>query len=192
MPAVTPHAFGHAAAHTPAPTLREAGAADIDAVHGLIREHGPNPWNYLAEPWLREHLAGFATGRTRAVLAEAHGAIVAVITYEETREFARYQPAARAGLRQGHVGEAVVHRDWRGRGLGARLLREAVARLQALGLVDIYVERHEQNAASAGMMRSAGFVVVDCFDDHERRSAGSRRTAVCRFAGPLPHPDTDT
>lgn len=188
MPAATPHAFGHAAG-APAPTLRGAGAADIDAVHVLIRGHGPNPWNYLAEPRLREHLEGFATGRTHAVLAEAAGAIVAVITYEETRGFARYQPAACAHLAQGHVGEAVVHRDWRGRGLGARLLREAVARLQTLGLADIYVERHEENAASAGMMRSAGFVVVDCFDDHERRSAGSRRTAVCRYTGADPDHD---
>ena len=69
--------------------------------------------------------------------------------------------------------------------LGTRLLKAAVSRLLQMGLTEIYVERHEENEGSAGMMRKAGFVVIDVFDDPRRRDVGSRRTSVSRYG---PHP----
>ncbi|QDH71184.1 GNAT family N-acetyltransferase [Marilutibacter alkalisoli] len=161
--------------------IRDGTPDDIGALQALILEHGPNRWNHLPVDEVRTHVAGIADDRTGAVVTEAGSAIVAVVTYEATDAFERYQPSARAGVAQGHVCEAVVHRDHVGRGIGARLLRAAVARLQALGCVDIYIERHEQNAASAGMMRKAGFIVVDSFADPARRAHGSGRTTVCRM-----------
>ena len=158
--------------------VRVAGPADIAAVHALIREHGPSPWNYLAEPALSEHLGAIGRG-VDAVLATLDGALVAVTTYADSDDFACYQSAGRERARHGHIGEVVVHRDHRGAGLGARLLREAIAQLRARGLIEIYAERHEENAGSAGMMRKAGFVLIDTYHDPVRRSVGSGRTAVC-------------
>lgn len=158
--------------------VRVAARADIAAIHALIREHGPSPWNYLAEPALSEHLRAIGAG-VDAVLASLDGALVAVVTYADSDDFACYQSAGRERARHGHIGEAVVHRDHRGAGLGAHLLREAIAQLRARGLRECYAERHEENAGSAGMMRKAGFVVVDTFHDPVRRSVGSCRTAVC-------------
>ncbi|RDZ27593.1 GNAT family N-acetyltransferase [Lysobacter silvisoli] len=158
--------------------LREALPADIAAVHALIRAHGPNPWNYLPEPELGAHLARIGAG-LQAVVAEHAGALVAVATFEASDEFACYQPVGRERARHGHIGEVVVHGEHRGAGLGARLLAEAIARLRLRGLREIYVERHEENAGSAGMMRKAGFAVVDTYSDPVRRAVGSRRTAVC-------------
>ena len=80
-----------------------------------------------------------------------------------------------------HVGEAVVHRAHRGRGLGSRLLTAAVERMRAMGLREIYIERHEDNEGSAGMMRKAGFEVIDVYDDPRRRVVGSGRTSVSRL-----------
>lgn len=165
------------------PAIRDGGAADIAALQALILEQGPNPWNHLPADEVRDHVAGIADGRTGAVVAEVAGAIVAVVTWEATGAFGRYQPRARRGATQGHVCEAVVHRAHAGRGIGTRLLRAAVARLRRSGCEDIYIERHEENAASAGMMRKAGFVAIDSFDDPARRPHGSGRTTVCRFRG---------
>ena len=75
----------------------------------------------------------------------------------------------------------VVHCDSRGQGIGSRLLEECKERLRALGAERIYVERHEENRASAGMMRKAGFEIIDTFFDPDRRPTGSRNTVVSRF-----------
>ena len=158
--------------------VRVASRADIAVIHALIREHGPSPWNYLAEPALSEHLRAIGDG-VDAVLASLDDALVAVVTYADSDDFACYQSAGRERARHGHIGEVVVHRGHRGAGLGAHLLREAIAQLRARGLREFYAERHEENAGSAGMMRKAGFVVVDTFHDPVRRNVGSCRTAVC-------------
>lgn len=158
--------------------VRVAARADVAAIHALIREHGPSPWNYLAEPALSEHLRAIGDG-VAAVLASLDETLVAVVTYADSDDFACYQVAGRERARHGHIGEVVVHRDHRGSGLGARLLKEAIAQLRARGLREIYAERHEENQGSAGMMRKAGFAVVDTYHDPVRRSAGSCRTAVC-------------
>ncbi|MFD1297444.1 GNAT family N-acetyltransferase [Lysobacter gummosus] len=176
--------------HTDAPGMsryvtQAAVPEQIGEILTLIREHGPNPWNYLPEVELAAHLSAIRSGRTQAVVALLEGQIVAVVTFEPSDAFHRYQPGGREIEWQGHIGEAVVHRQHRGQGLGTQLLKAAVARLQQMGLVEIYVERHEDNEGSAGMMRNAGFVVIDVFDDPRRRDAGSRRTTVSRYR---PHP----
>lgn len=157
----------------------------IGEILALIREHGPNPWNFLPDVELAAHLSAIRLGRTQAIVALHEGEIVAVVTFEPSDAFHRYQPDGREIEWQGHVGEVVVHREHRSQGLGTRLLKAAVGRLLQMGLVEIYVERHEENEGSAGMMRKAGFVVIDVFDDPRRRDVGSRRTSVSRYG---PHP----
>lgn len=49
------------------------------------------------------------------------------------------------------------------------------------GVGDVFIERHEENAGSAGMMRKAGFREVRTFNDPERRATGSRRTTLCHL-----------
>lgn len=161
-------------------SIRPACAEDIPAMLGFIFEHGPNPWNYLPQDAVLAHLQGIAEGGVRAVLAEGEGGGPAgFVTYLASSNFSRYQAPERRDLPQGYVGEAVVHRQLTGRGLGSRLLGEAVQGLVGMGIHDIYIERHEENPGSAGMMRRAGFVELATFADPERRSSGSRRTTLC-------------
>jgi L-amino acid N-acyltransferase YncA len=75
-----------------------------------------------------------------------------------------------------------VRRDRVGQGLGTRLLREALASLSSRGVSSVFIDRHEENLASAGMMRRAGFVEVDTYADFQRRPHGSGRTTVCCFS----------
>ncbi len=98
-----------------------------------------------------------------------------------SRDFERYQPEARRGQLYAYICEAVIHRDMAGQGLGSRLLRQVVSLLAEQGVHDIYIDRHEENAASAGMMRKAGFVELESYADPQRRPYGSGRTTVCRL-----------
>ncbi|EZH80845.1 GNAT family N-acetyltransferase [Ectopseudomonas composti] len=159
--------------------IRQARDEDIEALCALILEHGPNPWNHLPEAEVREHLNGIAAGTTLAVVAEENGTQQGFVSYRLTKHFAAHQPVARARHQHGYICEAVVHRDCAGRGLGARLLDEAVQDFWRLGVYDIYIDRHEENAASAGMMRKAGFAELLTYADPARRPNGSGRSTLC-------------
>ncbi|MGH8354735.1 MAG: GNAT family N-acetyltransferase [Pseudomonas sp.] len=163
------------------PQIRLANAEDVERLCALIFEHGPNPWNFLPEAAVTAHLQGIAAGGVQAVLAEREGALAGFVSFQLSGDFARYQAAERRDRAHGYICEAVVHSDMAGQGLGSRLLRRAVERLAAQGMADIYIDRHEENAASAGMMRKAGFVAIDTYADPERRPHGSRRTTVCHL-----------
>ncbi len=159
--------------------IRMARAGDIAGLCALIFEHGVNPWNHLPEADVITHLQGIGDGSVEAVLVEREGELLGFVSFQLTRHFAGYQVAERRDWVQGYICEAVMHREMAGKGLGSRLLGQAVARLAEQGLVDIYIDRHEENAASAGMMRKAGFVEVETYADPERRPNGSRRTTLC-------------
>ena len=159
-------------------TIRLAKGNEIDAIREFIFAHGVNEWNYLAEDELDPHLAGIGNGETIGLVAEEDGRVVGIATCGQTDEFAGYDSDQES---RGYVSEVVVAKDRCGRGIGTLLLNECKRVLRERGMTVIYVERHEENAASAGMMRKAGFQVMEVFDDLARRSTGSRRTAVSRF-----------
>ncbi|WP_339486134.1 GNAT family N-acetyltransferase [Pseudomonas sp. EL_65y_Pfl2_R95] len=160
-------------------SLRQANAADIDALCTLIFEHGPNPWNHLPPAEVREHLQAIASGEVQAILASNDTEMLGFVSYRLANHLAHYQPLERNHQQHAYICEAVIARQAAGQGLGSRLLLAAVDKLAEQGIKDIYIDRHEENAASAGMMRKAGFVEIDCFDDKARRPNGSGRTSVC-------------
>ena len=157
-----------------------AGAQHIAALQSFILEHGANVWNWLPEEGIAEHMQDVAVAKAQGLLAIDEDQLVGVVTFCTTHDFSSYQPALRQNAPQGYICEAVVRRDQVGRGLGAQLLERAVQSLQEMGLQEIYIDRHEENAASAGMMRKAGFVELATFAEPGRRQHGSGRTTVCR------------
>lgn len=161
--------------------LVPAGAQHVAALAELIQTHGPNAWNWLPADGVRAHLRDIEQGRAHALLALEDGVLLGAVTFCRTHGFGRYQTHERAGTEHGYVCEAVVRRDQAGRGLGAQLLRAAVQTMQDWGLQEVYIDRHEENAASAGMMRKAGFVEIDTFAEPSRRPHGSGQTTVCRL-----------
>jgi L-amino acid N-acyltransferase YncA len=160
-------------------TIRAAEQADIENMCALIFEHGPNPWNHLPPVAVTAHLQAIAEGSVQALLAERAGEVMGFVSYQYSHDFQRYQPLTRADQRHAYICEAVTHRDMAGRGLGSRLLSQAVEHLLEQGISDIYIDRHEENAASAGMMRKAGFVELATYADAQRRPNGSGRTTLC-------------
>jgi L-amino acid N-acyltransferase YncA len=159
--------------------IRSATSDDVAAMQSLIFEHGPNEWNFIPEKEIREHLNKVRTDEVRAVLAEIDAKIIGFVTFHPSTYFNRYSDNKETA--KGYIREAVVHRGHVGKGLGTKLLGEAVKQLHAWGFDEIYIDRHEENRASAGMMKKAGFKEIDTFLDSEHRAAGSRRTTVCRI-----------
>ena len=134
-----------------------------------------------AQVGICEHLQDIAQGRAHGVLALEREQLIGAVTFGLSTDFDRYLPEQARGTPQGYVSEAVVRRDRVGRGLGTLLLRAALAELGKLGAEVVFIDRHEENLASAGMMRAAGFVEIDTYADPRRRPHGSGRTTVCSY-----------
>lgn len=152
----------------------------LRALQAFLFEQGTNDWNWLPVAGIEAHMRDIAAEDAYALLAMDGEQLLGAITFCTTQDFARYQPAGCKDAEHGYVCEVVVRRDRSGRGLGAQLLEQAVQALQAQGVQEIYIDRHEENAASAGMMRKAGFVELETFAEPQRRPQGSGRTTVCR------------
>lgn len=163
-----------------ATTLMSATGEHLPALQAFILDHGANKWNWLPEDGIAQHMRDIATGQVQGLLATQGAELLGAITFCTTHAFSPYQPADRKNAPHGYVCEVVVRRDQAGRGLGTQLLEQALAALRAHGLQEIYIDRHEENAASAGMMRKAGFVEIATFAEPARRPHGSGRTTVCR------------
>ena len=163
-------------------TIEVASADHLQALQALIFDHGANVWNYLPEDGIREHIDDIVHGRAHGVLAMQEGAMLGAVTYCLSTDFDRHLTAPLQGRPQGYVSEAVVRRDQTGRGVGTRLLKEALASLATMGVQMVFIDRHEENLASAAMMRRAGFVELDTYADLRRRPHGSGRTTVCCFS----------
>lgn len=157
-----------------------AGIQHLRSLQAFIFEHGANIWNWLPVAGMEAHMRDIAAEDASALLCMEVEALLGAVTFCTTQDFARYQSAGRKGASHGYICEVVVRRDQTGRGLGVQLLQQAVQALQAQGVQEIYIDRHEENAASAGMMRRAGFEVLETFAEPERRPHGSGRTTVCR------------
>ena len=157
-----------------------AGIPHLRELHAFIFAHGANEWNWLPVAGIEFHMRDIAADEAAALLAMEGDELLGAVTFCETENFARFQPPGRADAAHGYICEVVVRRDQVGRGFGTQLLHEAVASLQAQGLQEIYIDRHEENAASAAIMRKAGFVELETYADPERRPHGSGRSTVCR------------
>jgi ribosomal protein S18 acetylase RimI-like enzyme len=161
-------------------TFIQALPEHLPTFQSLILEDGANVWNWLPADGIAAHIHDIGCGAASAVLAMEGEQLVGAVSFCSTQDFARYQAAQRKDALHGYICEAVVRRDQVGRGIGAQLLELAVQTLKAQGLQEIYIDRHEENAASAGMMRKAGFLELETFAEPERRPHGSGRTTVCR------------
>ena len=163
------------------PTFRKGLPTEFDTLKEIIIDHGPNPWNYLPDDGINKTFSLLANNQAEALVA-CDGEIIiglAIFFYpsalpESFQQFAQSQPTI-------YIAEVVVHSDYSGRGIGSQLLNEIIAKAPSLNAAKVLLDRHEENAPSAGMMRKAGFVEICTFSDLERRHSGSRKTTVLGF-----------
>jgi GNAT superfamily N-acetyltransferase len=160
---------------------RKALTEEFDSLKSFIFKHGPSQWNYLPEEGIDKTFSLLADNHGEALITCEDDTIIGLAIFfyppalpEKFKEFSQSATAI-------YVAEVVVHGDYSGRGIGSQLLNKIIAKAPDLGASKVLLDRHEENAASAGMMRKAGFVKICTFSDLERRHSGSRKTTILSF-----------
>jgi ribosomal protein S18 acetylase RimI-like enzyme len=146
-------------------------------MRALLLKEGPTEWNFLTEESIDHQFSLIKEEQAIAVLAEVADIVgFAVLIFRSScpTKIEKYTSLSQTA----YINDVVVSAAQSGKGLGCDLLLEAVSLAGRDGCNSVYIERHEENVASAGMMRKAGFEIVDTFYDPQKRSSGSRNTVV--------------
>ena len=156
---------------------RKLQKSDYADMRVLLSNEGPNEWNYITDASIDHQFSLIDKGNALAVLAEENEIVgFSVLIFGELcpAKLKKYAVLSQIA----YINDVVVSQAQGGKGLGCRLLLEAVSLAAEKGCKQVYIERHEENAASAGMMRKAGFDEVETFYDPSKRSSGSRNSTV--------------
>ena len=161
--------------------FRQALSNELNGLKDFLFTHGTNPWNHLPQDGVDQEFELVAQGSASALVAVDNNLAVGLAIFyapESPPEQYRQYSHSESTL---YIAEVVVHRNYAGRGIGNQLLTKIIGCAPALGASMLLIDRHEENLASAGMMRKAGFTELMTFSDPQRRDYGSRKTTVLRF-----------
>lgn len=156
---------------------RQLDETDLQTMRELLIKEGANEWNYITDESVDHQFQLINQGKALAVLAENTGIVgFAVLLIKEASppKLSKYSVLSDVA----YINEVVVSASQSGKGLGSQLLKECIKLAGNENCTSVYIERHEENLASAGMMRKAGFELVETFHDPNKRSVGSRNTSV--------------
>ena len=139
-------------------------AGDLPAVHAVLDEAFVDHWDYRSEPferWVEEHVDVAHFDPTLWLLAREAGEPVAALT-------SRVQGDC------GWVGSLGVRAPWRGRGIGAALLRRSFAAFSRRGLRRVVLGVDAENPTGAtALYEREGMRVVQRWDVWEREGGGA-------------------
>ncbi len=156
---------------------RQLDETDLQAMRELLLKEGPNEWNYITDESIDHQFQLIKQGKALAVIAEETsivGFAVLIIKEASPSKLSKYSVL----LDIAYINDVVVASSQSGKGLGSQLLKESIKLAGNEKCTNVYIERHEENLASAGMMRKAGFELVETFHDPNKRTTGSRNTSV--------------
>ena len=151
-------------------------------LENFIHEHGPNEWNHLPQDGVRETFRLIKEDKGEIVCARVVDTRkvlgIGIYLFPESLpvQWTKYVGEKRAVF----IAEMCIHKNHTGKGLGSQILVEIAARMAKTADM-LLMDRHEENAASAGMMHKVGCKLIDTFDDSMKRTTGSRRTAVLKM-----------
>lgn len=146
---------------------------------GLLLRDGPNEWNFLSEESIERQFQLIKEGSAEAIFAENDELLgFSVLIYGEScpDKLKKYTDLPLIA----YINDVVVSKKHSGKGIGNKLLAECISIAKSRNYKAVYIERHEENLASAGMMEKAGFEVVDTFFDPNKRFVGSKNTSVLK------------
>jgi ribosomal protein S18 acetylase RimI-like enzyme len=160
---------------------RLADVNQLDQLKAFLFHHGANPWNHLPVGGVDAEFELVTSGQASALVAYSGEQPIGLgIFYHPSslpQTYLKYSQA-RSAI---YIAEVVVHMDFSGQGIGTRLLEDIIRRASKFGAEILLVDRHTENAGSAGMMRKAGFKELSTFVDFDRRDVGNRSTTVMSF-----------
>jgi len=150
---------------------------DFIQMRKVLLRDGPNKWNYITDESIDTQFQLIRDGKAIAVLAEEDeiaGFAILIFKTACPTMLARYCDLSTIA----YINDVVVNINHSGKGIGCALLLKAIALAKQEQCEKVYIERHEENLASAGMMRKASFEIIDTFDDPIKRTTGSNKTSV--------------
>jgi len=160
---------------------RQALASELNELKSFLFEHGSNPWNHLPIDGVDKEFDLVMAGTASMLVAADNRQILGfVIFYHPDSLPSQYLQYAQSQTTI-YIAEAVVHKDYTGQGIGHHLLCAVIEQAANFSASLLLIDRHEQNMASAGMMRKAGFELITIYKDPQRRHYGSCNTAVLRL-----------
>lgn len=148
-------------------TVRAAAEGDARAMAELFAAVAAERTGIATEPPVdvEERAAQFARTVSGSLVAVADDQVIGIIHVEVSRH----------GF--GDLG-MLVQRDWRGRGVGSALLREAIEWARGQGLHKLCLEVFAHNEAAIGLYRACGFVEEGRRPGQYRRASGELWDAV--------------
>jgi ribosomal protein S18 acetylase RimI-like enzyme len=167
---------------------RQAFLEELPDLKNLLWDQGPNEWNYLTEEGVDAELALIEQGNAIAMAAvesdylhsdkdQIIGFAILMDGVVSPDYLTKYYTLNELC----YIGDVVVSQAYSGQGIATKLLELCIKEAKDQRVQAVLIERHEENLASAGMMRKAGFQVIDTFHDPNKRSSGSRNTAILGY-----------
>lgn len=158
---------------------RELKEKYFKEMKALLLRDGPNEWNFLTEESIEYQFQLIKEGNAEAILAENNALLgFAVLIYSEfcPDKLKKYTDLPSIA----YINDVVVSKSHNGKGIGNKLLTECISIAKERNFKAVYIERHEENLASAGMMAKSGFEIVETFFDPNKRFVGSKNTSVLK------------
>jgi ribosomal protein S18 acetylase RimI-like enzyme len=132
--------------------VREARLSDGAAIADLLGQLADVTEGWSFSPaWVEANLPPMLEDDDYVLLvAEGQGEVVGLLTLHLRRTLFHPAPVAL-------IDELVVDRDWRGQGVGRRLVEEAIRAARARGVCEIEVSTEPSNQAAQAFYRRLGF-----------------------------------
>jgi ribosomal-protein-alanine N-acetyltransferase len=147
--------------------VRAAAAADLDAVVAIERVSFCDP------PWSRAAFAWLLTAPHMRFIVACDPVSAAVVGYIVTSVV----------VDEAEIANLAVAPDWRLRGVGARLVDDAVAHAAAAGVRVMYLEVRESNDAARALYRSRAFAPVGRRREYYRNPVEDAEVLERRIGG---------
>lgn len=163
--------------------FRPAALEELADVKALLWDQGPNEWNYLTEEGVDAEFSLIEQGSAAAMVAvdSDKDQIIGFAILIDGAVSPDYLTKYSALNELCFIGDVVVSSAYSGQGIATKLLECCIKEAKEKQAQTVLIERHEENLASAGMMRKAGFQPVDTFYDPGKRSTGSRKTVILKY-----------
>ncbi len=160
---------------------RKALLEDIPTLKKLLWKYGPNEWNYLTQEGVDGEFKLLNKGTALAIVATSEDEIVGFSVLIDGSESPKYLSKYCKIEEMCFIGDVLVSSLYSGKGIATKLLEACLNESKNKAISTVLIERHEENLASASMMKKAGFHIVDTFYDPDKREAGSRNSVILAF-----------
>ncbi|MDH5266538.1 MAG: GNAT family N-acetyltransferase [Candidatus Bathyarchaeota archaeon] len=133
--------------HTEFSVIREALSDDVNGIIEVLKT------SYLQdEAWARKALEKLlATENYVILVAELHRKIVGFIDYY-------ILPSVWEKWNEATINYLFIHKDYQGRGIGSKLLKEVIKQTDKMGIMELHVGTEKENKRAIHLYKKHGFL----------------------------------